>query len=126
MRLWLRTHTPMCSHMRTPFGNDRIAASARAHTHTHTHTHTDTHTHTCVPMRRWVVVDTPGMGDVTSRLAGESDKKFEERQRARRRDFFKAITHELHDNGGVVIYVLGSTRLHDSLADHMRALKEVL
>jgi predicted GTPase len=74
----------------------------------------------------WCVVDKPGMSDVPVRFYGQSDKAYEAECRQRRVDFFTQVTGQLHDHGGVVLYVLPRGRLTAERQRHLKAVNLVL
>lgn len=83
----------------------------------------DTHTH---ETQRGIleIVDTPGLGDFPLREEGESDEEYKARADERSTEYFKDISRELHDGGGLVLYVHKVGR--GANYHHVKALNRVL
>lgn len=93
--------------------NEAISCTQEIRTHTHETKRGDLE-----------IVDTPGLGDRPAREQEESNKEYRDRAKNRSTTYFTNISRELHQTGGLVLYVHKFDR--GANYNHVKALDLVL
>ena len=73
----------------------------------------------------WMVVDTPGLGDVPVQEKVQTEEEYKNACKERRKDFFINITQELRVHGGLVLYT-HYAKLDEGKTSNLKALGLVL